>query len=407
MKIIYLHQYFKTPQMNGGTRSYELAKRLVGSGHEVHIITTHQEKNRKRLVEKIEGINVHSFFVPYDNTYSNFKRIFAFIRFILISSLYVLKIESDLVFATSTPLTIAIPAIFYKKLKKVPMVFEVRDLWPEIPIAIGAIKSKFAIFLAKKLEMSAYNNSEYIIALSPGMKEGIIKSGIDSKKIQTVPNSSDIDLFDVPKSHGEVFRKKYKWINDKKIVLYAGTIGYINDLSYLIYLAKEMLLINNKILFLIVGEGKEKEKIIELAKKEKILNNNLFFLDPVTKAEVAQIYSASTICTSLFKPIKEMWNNSANKFFDTLAAGKPIMINYKGWQSKIIKRDGIGICLNHNFQFSANILNDFINNTQKLNNASKKSISLAKNDFNRDILYIRFQKTLLNALVSYNDKKNI
>ena len=238
MKIIYLHQYFKTPQMNGGTRSFEWAKRLVKSGHEVHMITTQQHKNKKRFIQKIEGINVHYFFVPYDNTYSNFKRIIAFIKYIIFSSIYILKINSDLIFATSTPLTIAIPAVLYKKIKKVPMVFEVRDLWPEIPIAIGALKSKIAIWVSKKLELMAYNNSEYIVALSPGMKDGIIKTGISSSKIITIPNSCDLDLFNVSKSYGEIFRKDNKWINGKKIVLYAGTLGYINDLSYLVYIAR-------------------------------------------------------------------------------------------------------------------------------------------------------------------------
>ncbi|SVB69891.1 uncharacterized protein METZ01_LOCUS222745, partial [marine metagenome] len=197
MKILYLHQYFNTPNMSGGTRSYEFAQRLVSSGHEVHMITSRRDStsSNKTYIENTDGINVYWIYVPYSNSFGFLRRILAFIKFIVLSSILSLKIKSDIVFATSTPLTIAIPAIFCSKVKGVPMVFEVRDLWPELPIAVGAIKSGILIRLAKILEETTYFHSKYVIALSPGMKEGIAKTGYPLLKIKVIPNSCDIVRF--------------------------------------------------------------------------------------------------------------------------------------------------------------------------------------------------------------------
>jgi len=401
MRIIYLHQYFKTPQMIGGTRSYEFGRRLGLSGHDVHMITSHQGQNnsKKSFIEKVSGINVHYLYIPYDNSFSYIKRILAFLKYIIYASFYILRIECDVIFATSTPLTVAIPAILYKKINGVPMVFEVRDLWPEIPIAIGAIKSKLLIKLAKYLEKSAYINSKYIVALSPGMKTGIMKKGIPEENIIIIPNSCDIKLFNVSPSYGLKFREENNWLKEKKLVIYAGTFGYINDVSYLIYLSKEIAKINDNILFLAIGEGKENNKLHDIALEEGVLNKNFFIMKPSAKEQMPILLSAATICTSLFKPYKEMWNNSANKFFDGLAAGKPIMINYKGWQSELLKETGSGITVPyHDIVYAAKLLNSFISDEEKLHKASVSSKNLAEVKFNRDNLYDCFEKTLNKAV---------
>src|SRR5690606_3755255 len=138
MKILYLHQYFNTPNMSGGTRSYEMAKRLVAAGHEVHMITSWvQETNHLDWFnEEIDGIKVHWFPNPYSNKMSYKQRIQAFLRFAYASMQKIATIPADIVFATSTPLTIAIPGVLGARKQKIPMIFEVRDLWPEVPIAM-------------------------------------------------------------------------------------------------------------------------------------------------------------------------------------------------------------------------------------------------------------------------------
>lgn len=172
MKVIYLHQYFKTPDMSGGTRSYEMAKRMVKAGHEVHMVTSWTEKTNHTdwFSEEIEGIHVHWYPNQYSNSMSFKERTKVFMRFAYAATTKAASFkDANIIFATSTPLTIAIPAVSASKLLKIPMVFEVRDLWPEIPIAIGALNNPLLKFLAKRLEKLAYTNSSAVVALSPGV----------------------------------------------------------------------------------------------------------------------------------------------------------------------------------------------------------------------------------------------
>ena len=194
MKIIYLHQYFNTPDMSGSTRSYEFAKALVEMGHEVIMITSYCEpyNSKKWFVTKVSGIEVHWLPLKYSNYHNFIERLKVFSSFAFNAFLRANKMEGDLVFASSTPLTIAIPGILISKFKEIPLVFEVRDLWPDVPMAMKILKNPIIIYLSKLLEKWAYKNSSSIVALSPEMKKGIISKKIASNKVAVIPNSSDL-----------------------------------------------------------------------------------------------------------------------------------------------------------------------------------------------------------------------
>src|SRR5690606_21942813 len=243
MKILYFHQYFNTPEMSGGTRSYEMARRLVAAGHEVHMITSWVKETDQSdwYVTNEAGIHVHWFPNYYNNKMSYLDRIKAFFKFAFHAAKKGKSFKNvDVVFATSTPLTIALPAVLTANKLNVPMVFEVRDLWPELPIAMGALRNKFTQKLAYILESWAYKNSESIIALSPGMRDGIVKTGYPYNKVAVIPNSSDNELFEVSHSSVEDFRSKFNWLGDRKLVVYTGTFGIINGVSYLVDLAEKV-----------------------------------------------------------------------------------------------------------------------------------------------------------------------
>jgi len=404
MKILYLHQYFNTPDMNGGTRSYDMPKRFVKAGHEVHIITSKRSgasKNNGWTKEEIDGVFVHWLPVKYDNKMNYIRRIFSFLQFALKAGNKAKKIGGDIVFATSTPLTIAIPAIKAKKKLQIPMVFEVRDLWPELPIAVGAIKSPILIYLAKKLELWAYKNSSHIIGLSPGMCQGVVNTGYPKEKVHIIPNSCDIKLFKVDKNEENKFRARHDWLQDRPLVLYAGTLGIINGVSFLAEIAGEMLKINPEIRFLVVGTGKEEEKVRTKAKELGVYKKNFYMFPPVSKKEIPVLLSAATISTSLFIPLKEMWANSANKFFDTLAASKPIAINYGGWQKEIIESKGIGVVLDdNNSHLAALKLNSFISDKKAIDAARTSSEIVAKTEFSRDLLADKLIKVLEDTITN-------
>ena len=376
--------------MAGGTRSYEMARRMVAAGHEVYMITTRTDGRmpaEKWTREQIDGINVHWLPVSYDNSMGYVRRLLSFTQFALQAGRYASTIEADLVFATSTLLSIAIPAVKASRSQKIPMVFEVRDLWPEVPIAMGALDFPLAKFLARRLEKWAYSNAEHVIGLSPGMCEGVARTGYPQSRIHCIPNSSDIDLFDVPQSQGTAFRAARPWLGDRPMVLYAGTFGKVNGVTYLAELAAATIRLDPDVRFLAVGSGAEVQKVRQRAQGLGVLDRNFFIEESVSKAEMPSLLSASTVSTSLVIPLEALWHNSANKFFDTLAAGRPIAVNHEGWQADLIREAGIGIVLDHeNPMLAAKTLTTFIHDAEALRKAGQASAALARSRFSRDKL---------------------
>lgn len=401
MRIIYLHQYFNTLDMHGGTRSYEMARRLVAAGHEVHIVTTwwRNATAKRSWFETVEaGINVHWLPVLYSNDMSYRDRIISFLRFACSSAHKAASLNGDVIFATSTPLTITLPGIYASLRKQVPMVFEVRDLWPEIPIAIGALKSPLLIKLAQLLELAAYRYSKHIIALSPGMKDGIVKKGYPQEKVTIIPNSCDIDLFDVPKQYGVEFRSRYDWLGDRPLVTYAGALGFINGVGYLVQLAKRVLEFDSEIRFLVVCKGKETQKVKETAETLGVLNKNFFMISEMPKREMPYVLSATDITISLVINLKVLWENSANKFFDSLAAGRPIAINHDGWQADLLRKTGAGLVLDPtDISKSAKILLEAIKDRAWMEKAGLAAKRLANDEFSRDMLAKRLEAVLRSA----------
>jgi len=402
MRILYLHQYFNTPAMSGGTRSYEMARRLVAWGHEVHLLTS--QRNPDRIGQgwfqtDESGIHVHWLSVPYANTMSYRDRIRAFFKFALGAARKAAALPADIVFATSTPLTIALPAVYAARRHKVPMVFEVRDLWPELPIAVGALRGKPVIWAARWLERWAYRNSARIVALSPGMKAGIVRTGYPVEKVQVIPNSADLEFFTVPLTAGQEFRQRFEWLRDRPLIVYTGTLGLINGVDYLARLAATMHSQMPEARFVVVGEGKEKAKICQIARDLDVLDQNFFVFDALPKAEIPVVLAAADIATSTVIDLQTLWANSANKFFDALASGTPVAINYRGWQAELLEETGAGLVLDvQNVEYAAADLVAALRDPSWLARAGKAARNLAEERFSRDQLARQLEAVLLNAV---------
>ncbi len=392
--------------MGGSTRSFEIAKRLVEKGHEVNLITTFQNikntNNKKKWTMTNEsGINVYWFPVEYSNKLNFYLRVIAFFKFAFHSFKKGLSLRGDLIYATSTPLTVIIPGFLLSFLKNKPLVLEVRDLWPTLPIAIGALKSPFNIFLTKLLEKFAYKFSKKIIALSPGIKQGIIDQGISDEKVIVIPNSCDIENFTIKNHSIEKikFRKKHNIPEKNLLITYAGTFGKINNIFYMVDLA-EKLKTNPSISFLAVGDGADFEKI-KSSITEKKINDSFKIIKTLPKKNMPEVLSASDISLSIFLPLKEMESNSANKFFDGLASGNMILINYGGWQEDILVRTNSGIRLPHNIDKAAKIVCQLENNRSKVVEFGENAKRLAFNEFDRGKLTDKLEKIILD--VARND----
>lgn len=410
MIIVYIHQYFNTPAMAGGTRSYEMARRLVRFGHEVHMITTDRStgderdgrsRRRRQGWTRTEeaGIHVHWLPAPYANRMSYRDRLRSFLRFALTASPQAKRLRPDVVFATSTPLTVALPAVYAAKRNRVPMVFEVRDLWPELPIAVGALKNPVMIAAARWLERFAYRHSRRIVALSPGMKDGIVANGYPPENVSVIPNSCDFELFDIDPQAGREFRRRHEWLGDRPLVVYTGALGLLNGVDFLARVAAGVRDRDAEVRFLVVGTGQEEKKVRQTAADLGVLDRTFFMIPSLPKHDMPALLSAANIATSLFIDLKEMWANSANKFFDALAAGRPIAINYGGWHADLLTTSEAGLVLDVNDPVAAaDRLVGALRDPQWLHRAGSAARQLGRDRFNRDDLATQLELVLREAI---------
>ena len=315
MRILYLHQFFITRAGVGGTRSYEFARRFVDSGHAVRMVTA---ASGSTDVDGIEVVGARGGYADYVSATATPypRRMLAFARFALTASLQALRgPRPDVVYATSPPLTIALPALLAAARHRVPLVFEVRDLWPEAPIQMGALPSRPAQRLARTIEGFVYSRSTRLIALSPG-----ILAALPQDKSTLVPNSADLDLFE-PVPAGGPF-----------LISYFGAMGEANDLTAAVEAARLL----PDVRFVLMGDGKRREQL------ERSAPPNVEFRRG-TKEDVARLAAESAACLTLFKDVPVLTTNSPNKLFDTFAAGRPAIVNMDGWMRELVERNEAGL----------------------------------------------------------------
>lgn len=401
MRIIYLHQYFNTPEMSGGTRSYEMARRLVASGHEVHLVTTWRAgaTDQRTWFETVEsGIHVHWLPLPYSNYMSYQKRIMVFLRFAFSSAIKAASLKGDIVFATSTPLTIALPGLYASMCNRIPMVFEVRDLWPEVPIAMGVIKNPLLIRLARKLEKITYKRSSAIVALAPGMKIAICNQGIDSSKVHVIPNGSDFDIF----SNQDIEPADLPGFDNGNIaILYLGTMGVANGVSYIPRLASELRRLTGKDVFkfYLLGDGAKRNEVEKLAESLGVLNNSVFFIGRIPKHEVARWLAAADATIMTYDGPEVVFRDSvSNKFFDSLASRKPVIANFAGFSTLTATEVGAGFIISRDPATAARSLIELSKDTDVFVNAGAAAFNLAQQRFSRDHLAKQLEEVIINVV---------
>ena len=341
MNVLYIHQYFVTPNEPGGTRSYWIAKELVKRGHHVTMITSANKRHEPGRVD-VDGIDVVYVKNPaYSNYMSALKKVWSFVAFIHNAIKAASKEKNvDIVFATSTPLTIGAIALWLKKRKKWKYVFEVRDLWPEFPIEIGAIKNKLAIRLLRKFEKRIYDKSEHVVALSPGMKEGVMKAGTPEEKVSMIPNMAKPDKF-YPHEPNLEIANKFGIDLTKFNVIHFGSMGRANGLQYIIEAAKCLKDAgDDDVRFIFMGSGATEPVIKKLSEDYSL--NNVSFLGSHKMDVVAEVVNCCDASITTFLNLPVLKTNSPNKLFDSLSAGKPIIVNSAGWTKDMVEQEHCG-----------------------------------------------------------------
>jgi glycosyltransferase involved in cell wall biosynthesis len=392
MKIIYFHQHFSTPNGSTGIRSYEMARGLLAKGHHVIMVcgsysggkiglTKPFENGQRRGI--IDGIEVIEFELPYSNVDNFAKRTLTFAKFSLRSIWVAMTEHYDILFATTTPLTAGIPGILARWLRGKPFVFEVRDLWPELPRALGVIRNPVILWSMGVLEWISYRSAHRLIGLSPGIVDGIARSGVRRDRILTVPNGCDLDIFNVPV---QPWRPSVVSPTDL-MAIFAGTHGIANGLEAVLDAAAELKKRGrNDIKLLLIGQGKLKGALQARAEREDL--NNVVFHEPVNKARLAGLMAASDIGLQILANIPAFYyGTSPNKFFDYISSSLPVLTNYPGWVADLINEYRAGFVVPpENPSAFADALEKAASDRKGLNVMGQNSLALARAQFARQTL---------------------
>ncbi len=350
MRILYFHQHFTTPKGSGGTRSYEMAQALLRHGHNVTMVCGSAAGGETGLTEAFDGgcrrgnvggIDVIEFELDYGNHMGFLQRAGVFFKFALSSIRVALREPADVVLATSTPLTAGIPGIVARLLRRKPFVFEVRDLWPELPKAMGVITNPVILWLMSILELASYRSADRLIGLSPGIVEGIASRGVDPDTIAMVPNGCDLDLF----AGGPKAWRPDRVRDDQLLAIFAGTHGAANGLDAVLDAAAVLQRRGrDDIAIALIGQGREKPALCARAEQEGL--NNVHFLDPVPKTELTGLMAGADLGLQILRNVPAFYyGTSPNKFFDYIAAGLPVLNNYPGWLAGLITDNNCGFAV--------------------------------------------------------------
>ena len=388
MKILYFHQHFQIPTQAGGTRSYEMAQRLISKGHEVCMVCGEMAKldlppTTSSGVYRgfVNGIEVIQIALPYSNKDSLFTRTLTFVKFAYKGIRIAMKERYDLLFATSTPLTAGIPGIFAKWFRKKKFVFEVRDLWPELPKALG-LKNPILLWGMGFLEWLTYRSADACVGLSPGICDGIAKRSPKKKKIIMLPNSCDLDIF-TPDNKTELALDGIK--AGDRVAVFTGAHGAANGLDAILDAAKVLLNRNrHDIIFAFIGDGKVKDHLKERVAKENITNCR--FYDPIPKVQLSKILASADVGLMVLANSPAFYyGTSPNKFFDYISSGLPVLNNYPGWLADMIRDNNLGIVVPpNNPETFAEGLIKLIDNQELSKNIRINARLFAEQNFSRD-----------------------
>jgi glycosyltransferase involved in cell wall biosynthesis len=342
MRILYIVQHFSGPGGSSSVRAYEAAVRLVHAGHAVTVLCGSFEKASERDFAEAQeaGVRIVRSPIHYGQRMSTPQRLLAFRRYMnWATAVGTAQPRPDVVFASSTPLTIGEVGRRVARHHRVPFVFEVRDLWPEVPMALGALQNPLLRWSAKRMARKVYAAADHVVALSPDMADGVMRWGVAAERVTVIPNCSSNELFG-DRSERDAVRAEMGWAG-KFVAIHAGSLGKVNNIEYLLDAAAALRHLDAaRVHVAIVGDGAVRDAVAARIARQRLTHVGLY--PAVANARMPRLLSAADCGLVTVLPIKELEANSANKFFDCLAAGLPVALNYGGWQATTLNRAGAG-----------------------------------------------------------------
>jgi glycosyltransferase involved in cell wall biosynthesis len=407
MKILLLHQYYLEEDDSGGSRWNEMTRMWSDKGHDITVVAgmIHSNGFEKRTEYKgkyfykkqTNRINIWRCHVSESYNLNFLGRLWGYFSFVFSSLwclLFKVKGKYDVIIITSPPLFISISAMVYSWLKRTPMIFEIRDLWPESAIDTGVVRNKLIIKLAYWLERISYKNASLINVLTPAFRDALIeKKNINPNKIIYIPNAADFDISDqlVECNVKSDIREKYQ-LQDKFIITYVGAHGVANCLGQVLDTAK--LLYDTKVVFILIGNGMEKPALLKRVEDENI--HNVIFIDSVPKTEVFKYILSSDMGASILKKAEAFKTVYSNKTFDYFACKRPVFMLIDGVSRKLVEEASAGIYVEpENPEAFANAINEYLNDANRIYQEGQNGYEFAKENFDRTVLSEKYLNYIL------------
>lgn len=418
MRILLVHQYYLEEDDSGGSRFNEMTQQWTLGGHSVTVLAgmMHYSSDAKREEyrgkwykrKEQQGIEVWRSYVSSAYNAGFLGRLWGYFSFVF-SSLFVgafkVRGKYDVILVTSPPLFLGITGYLLSRLKKIPFVFEIRDLWPESAIDTGVVTNKHIIRIAYWLEKFIYRKSALINVLTPAFRETLINTKkVSAKKISFIPNAADFSLSDQVLSDFDpvAFRRQKGW-SSKFVIIYVGAHGVANHLEQILQTAEQLKDTNAH--FVLIGSGMQKDDLKEQAQAMRL--SNVEFLDPVPKKQVFKYIAASDMGASVLKRVDTFKTVYSNKTFDYMACRKPIFMAIDGVSKDLIEESGAGIFVEpENPEDFVAKVRVYINDPKRVLEEGMKGERFAREQFDRRFLaekYLNVLKQILEPNVSTVD----
>lgn len=404
-----MHQYYLEKDDAGGSRFNQFAKYWSQKGHDVTILagTVHYatgekrpEYKRKFVVTKHDGpnITVKRCYVSRAYNKNSFGRMRGYVSFAFSTAVVGLFVKKpDIILCTSPPLIAGMPGVFLKNIKRLPFVFEVRDLWPEGPIDLGAINNKWVIKFLYWMQRVIYKSSTWINVLTPAFEKFLVDiNGVPSEKISMIPNGADLDIIK-PENQNNWVRQKHG-LKNKFVVTYVGAHGVANSLMQMVGAARILKEEgDDQVQIMLVGDGMEKPMLIKEAAEHNL--DNITFVDSVSKSQIGDYINASDVCAATLKRIEQYKTVYPNKIFDYMAAAKPIILGIDGIARELIEDAQTGIFVEpQNPRAFADAVMQLKNNPQLTMQFGQNGPPYVREHFSREKLAAKYL-TILKELI--------
>jgi len=387
MKILYFYQYFTTTKGSYNPRVYEFTRRWVKAGHQVTVITSLFDRSDLRSTQfisnlTVEGVNLRVLNIGLSNKHGIPHRLCTFLTYALLACWYALVLPADVVLVSSPPMTVGLPGLVSRYVRRRPLVFEVRDLWTQGAIEMGYLTNPLLIRIARLFDKICFRAATNIVALSQGMADWI-KDTYGVSSVEVVPNASDNEFFGKQQDKPGGLPS---WAQERRTLIYAGNMGPGDDCGQILDMAKCLRddPRARDVEVVLIGDGRQGLFLRERARHENLPAR---FLGLMPREDLVR-FLRSAFCAVFTTKNLPFYNTcSPNKLFDALAAGLPVIQTTQGWIKNLIECEDCGITVPQNdpLAFAEAVL-QVLNSPALRRRFGENAKRLAREQFDRELL---------------------